>query len=61
MVNSQWLKANIQMIQIKSLRDCVGFYFVGISSVLVVEHHRHEEHEELFGFVLLGGHKYACT
>ena len=29
--------------------------------VLVVEHHWHEEHEELFGLGLLGRKEYACS
>ena len=33
----------------------------GVEEILVVEHHGHEEHEELFGFGLLGGYEYAGT
>ena len=31
----------------------------GTSLALVVEHHRHQEHEQLFGLVLLGRYEHA--
>ena len=42
-------------------RESVFFYVALCRELSVVEHHRHEEHEELFGLGLLGRNEYACS
>ena len=55
-------RSELCMIDVKSTGPFEGACaFIYLEMVLVVEHHGHEEHEELFCFGLLSRYEYAST